>query len=121
MLDATFKANTLLGDGCSSATIQWNIWARDIRLRLNLASGEWQDLAALVATNAVVVHYDEGTPEEGESFPEIIASHEKGAAIRWALAVDDAGKLALQLQGLPMGANAINSKPSLRGEHLSKL
>ena len=36
------------------------------------------------------------------------------AAVRWAVVLDDGGRLAVQLQGLPASAAMLNGKPSLK-------
>jgi len=123
IVKASFEAAALLGDQFAEFTLNYFTWPSDIQLRLNMASGAWQDLQELLQGSCMSASQAQGedTDNDDQAVLSLMEATEAEGAVRWALAVDDSNKLALQLQALPRGANAVKSKPSLRGKQHNKL
>jgi len=124
IVEAIFNStDVFLVDGVPELRLHYGIWPRDIKLRRNMASGDWIDLVELVMANDVVVEGGAAEDDDGVSAADnlrrIITTQKdkniSGAAVRWAVGVAADKKLELCLQMLPGSANCLNSKPTLRG------
>jgi hypothetical protein len=92
-------------------------WGRDLDLRKGLLSGLWQDVSTLIATREADVIDENGAGIGHAEFLRLICDPDDGAeqaALRWAVALNDRGRLVVQIQGLPAPAASLNGKPSLR-------
>ena len=122
---AIFNNNSI-----TSANVTYEVWPRDVTLRRNMTSGEWLDLANLVASNDALVYkpsveaggsQDEDPAEElcnDEITAFLNGLTEKthcGASVRWAVGLGADRKLELVLQGLPASAAVLTGKPIFRG------
>jgi hypothetical protein len=114
VFDATFKLGLLVDDDdISNWSIRIQQWPRDLRLRKGLLSSLWTDLSAVVpeVTDA------EGAGVTAATFlRSFVAAEEESAAaaIRWAVVLNDRGRLAAQLQGMPATAATLNRRPALK-------
>ncbi len=71
------------------------------------------DMAARDAT----IHDNNGAGIPAAEFLRLLDEAEDGdaqAALRWAVTLNERGRLAAQLQGLPASAAALNGKPSYK-------
>jgi hypothetical protein len=91
-------------------------WPRDIDLRKGLLSSTWQDFKKMVTNRDVCILDKEGGGLSANDFLKACSEMEEAenAAIRWAIVLNDGGRLAIQLQGLPASASVLNGKPSLK-------
>jgi hypothetical protein len=74
-------------------------------------------VSTLISTREADVIDENGAGIGHAEFLRLIGDPEDGAeqaALRWAVALNDRGRLVVQIQGLPASAAALNGKPSLR-------
>jgi hypothetical protein len=118
VFDATFKLGLLVDDDdISNWSIRIQQWPRDLRLRKGLLSSLWSDLSAVVSARDAEVTDDEGAGVTDATFLRSFAAAEEESAaesLRWAVVLNDRGRLAAQLQGMPATAATLNGKPSLK-------
>jgi hypothetical protein len=93
-------------------------WLRDIRIRTNMTSSVWMDLAATLAAKDGSV-FDDGGAEIPERevlrmLDELPENGPANAAFRWVVAVGEDNQMKLQLQSLPGSAVLVAGKPTLR-------
>jgi hypothetical protein len=93
-------------------------WLRDIRIRTNMTSSVWVDLAATLAAKDGS-SFDDGGAEIPERevlrmLDELPADGPDNAAYRWVVAVGEDNQMKLQLQSLPGSAVLVAGKPTLR-------
>jgi hypothetical protein len=93
-------------------------WLRDIRIRTNMTSSVWVDLAATLAAKDGSV-FDDGGAEIPERevlrmLDELPTDVPDNAAYRWVVAVGEENQMKLQLQSLPGSAVLVAGKPTLR-------
>jgi hypothetical protein len=116
--NASFKLGKIFSfPGFKNWLLHVQRWGRDLDLRKGLLSGLWQDITALVATREADVIDENGAGIGQAEFLRLIGEPSEGAeqaAIRWAVALNDRGRLVVQIQGLPASAASLNGKPSLR-------
>jgi hypothetical protein len=120
VVEATFKLNKLMeleDDIFKEAVVKMQSWPRDIDLRKGVLSGTWTSLSAIVSARDADIFSGDGAGVPANEFLRCLKESEQGpedAAVRWAVILNDAEKLALQLQGLPASANVLNGKPPLK-------
>jgi len=118
VFDATFKLGLLVeDDDISNWSIRIQQWPRDLRLRKGLLSSLWTDLSAVVSARDAEVTDAEGAGVTAATFLRSFAAAEEesaAASLRWAVVLNDRGRLAAQLQGMPATAATLNGKPSLK-------
>ncbi len=118
MFEANFKIKKLITDdviGSWSVNIQR--WARDIVIRDGLLSSLWTDLSTIVSARDATINDNNGAGIPAAEFLRLLDEAEDGdaqAALRWAVTLNERGRLAAQLQGLPASAAALNGKPSYK-------
>ena len=99
--------------------LQLEMWPRDISVRRNMASSEWIDVNALIASNTILVTAGEAAgsaaPPNNADLVAVLNEGGHTASIRWAVGVGDGGTLELLLQSLPAAAAVLSGKPALRG------
>jgi hypothetical protein len=118
IFEANFKMEKLIADetiGSWSVNIQR--WPRDITIRDGLLSSLWADLSAIVSARDASILDSNGAGIPAAEFLRLLDEAEDGdaqAALRWAVTLNERGRLAAQLQGLPASAPALNGKPSYK-------
>ena len=107
--------------------IMWDVWGRDIKIRRNMATSEWEDLTDMLSANEAVAHdifygaipgEDEPDDHNQELLDFLLNLPERGkcgAAVRWAVGIGPGGHMELVLQGLPASAAVLLGKPTFRG------
>ena len=107
--------------------IKWDVWGRDILIRRNMATSEWEDLTGRLAANEAFAHDIFHGAVPGEEEPEdhnvelldfLLNLPERGkcgAAVRWAVGIGPDANMELILQGLPASAATLLGKPTSRG------
>ena len=107
--------------------IKWDVWGRDIIIRRNMATSEWEDLTGRLAANEAFAHNifhgaipgeDEPGDQNAELLDFLLNLPERGkcgAAVRWAVGIGPDGNMELILQGLPASAATLLGKPTFRG------
>jgi len=91
----------------------------EVVIPVNRTAGPWTDLRDLVSAGSAMALPNQA--DHATSFLEDWsqlsgAPSPPGAALRWAVAVEEDGGLALHLQGLPMSAAALTSRPALAAD-----
>ena len=89
----------------------------DVLLRLNMTTSVWQCLPALVAMREAEVFDGTGSGIGPGEFVRMLDELEEDpdtAAFRWAVVINDAMGLNLQMQTLPGAATVLCGKPTLR-------
>ena len=84
-----------------------------------MASSAWLDIEELISSSAIAVYKGGELDIEDSLLLMFNSESEKkavGASIRWAYIIGDSGQLELMLQALPLPAQFVASKPSLRGD-----
>ena len=118
IFEANFKIKKIITDdviGSWSVNIQR--WARDIVIRDGLLSSLWTDLSTIVSARDATIHDNNGAGIPAAEFLRLLDEAEDGdaqAALRWAVTLNERGRLAAQLQGLPASAAALDGKPSYK-------
>ena len=116
ILDAKFKLNHLMvaAAGLPAWTVSIQKWPADIELRRNMTTSNWTDLTDMLTANQVTVANNEGEPVRNDDVLEALAGMANkmanSASLRWAVQVNPAGKLELNLQSLPAPLHCL-SKP----------
>ena len=94
----------------------YSIWPRAIKIRRNMASSTWIEVRDILAANDARVELPDGRPVDSKEVLEWIDKlPEKGAAMRWSVAVGDDARMKLILQGMPAAASTFSGKPMYRG------
>ena len=92
-------------------------WSRDICLNTNSMTSDWFDLEDSIAEKTIKVTLASGGDDTRNTLRKQLKKEStktpNGAAFRWAVTVTDSGRLALQLQSLPLPVATIASKPLL--------
>ena len=103
-------------DAFKNWRVRYQIWPRDIRIRLNQASGDWLDIEALIAGRDAEIVSADGAFIPPNEFLGMIGDLDppRAASVRWAVVIGDDGGIHLQLQTLPGPPNVLNGKPALR-------
>ncbi len=119
IIETDFKLGKIFDDeDIANWTLHVQRWAKDIDLRKGLLSGPWMDVGGLVASRDAAVFDSTGAGIPANEFLKRLQGEEDEeplcASIRWAVVLDDAAHLAIQLQGLPAGAAVLMGKPSLK-------
>ena len=118
IFEACFKLGKIFKfPGFKDWSLRLQRWGRDLDLRKGLLSGLWQDVSTLISTREADVIDENGAGIGHAEFLRLIGDPDDGAeqaALRWAVALNDRGRLVVQIQGLPASAAALNGKPSLR-------
>jgi hypothetical protein len=116
--EAEFKLKKVVDD---SSIGDWSIkiqkWPRDVELRKGLLSSLWADIPALVSARDAQVFDGQGAGIPPAEFLRMFGEAMDGkalASVRWAIILNDRGRLATQLQALPSSAAILNGKPSLK-------
>ena len=89
----------------------------NILIRLNMATSVWQCLPAMVAMREAEIFNNEGAGIGAGEFVRILNDLEEEpdtAAFRWAVVINDALGLNLQMQALPAAATVLCGKPTMR-------
>jgi hypothetical protein len=92
-------------------------WPRDIKIRTNMTTSVWNDLADTIAAKVGTVIDDNGAEIPGREVLRLLDELQedpKTAAYRWVVAVGEDNLMKLQLQSLPGPAVLIAGKPTLR-------
>ena len=107
--------------------IKWDIWGRDIIIRRNMVTSEWEDLTGRLVANVAFAHNifynaipgeDEPVDQNADLLDFLLNLPERGkcgAAVRWAVGIGPDGIMELILQGLPASAATLLRKPTFRG------
>ncbi len=85
-------------------------WPRDVELRKGLLSSLCVDIPALVSGSDAQVLDNQGAGIPAAEF--LRRFNEALASVRWAVVLNDRGKLATQLQALPSSVAVLNGKPN---------
>jgi hypothetical protein len=120
--EARIKVDVDLGAMVPRETFQgWRYrtqyWARDIKIRTNMTTSAWIDLADTIAAKDGSVFDDNGAEIPGREVLRLLDELQddpKNAAYRWVVAVGEDNLMKLQLQSLPGPAVLITGKPTLR-------
>jgi len=96
--------------------LRYQIWPRDISIRLNMATSAWRDLEAIVAGRDAEIMNADGAFIPQNEFLGLLGESggPSSAALRWQVISGDDGGIYLQLQALPGSAPVLNGKPALR-------
>jgi hypothetical protein len=89
----------------------------EVELRNGLLSSLWSDIMALVSSRDAQVFDDQGAGIPAAEFLRRFGEALDGkalASVRWAIVLNDRGRLATQLQALPSSAAVLNGRPSLK-------
>jgi hypothetical protein len=92
-------------------------WPRDIRIRTNMSSSAWYNLADTLASKEGTVIDDNGAEIPGREVLRLMgdpAEEPTSAAFRWAVAVGEDNLMKLQMQSQPGSAVLVAGKPTLR-------
>jgi hypothetical protein len=92
-------------------------WLRDIKIRTNLTSSAWIDLANTISAKDGSVVDENGAKIPGREvlrMMEELPDEPRCAAYRWVVAAGEDNLMRLQLQSLPGLAVLITGKPTLR-------
>jgi hypothetical protein len=110
IFEANFKIKILITDDViGSWSVDIQRWARDIVISL------WADLSTIVSARDATIHDSTGAGIPAAEFLRLLDEAEDDqAALRWAVTLNERGRLAAQLQGLPASAAALNGKPSYK-------
>ncbi len=117
VLEAVFPISTLLpaAVGLPPWKLTYQQFPRDVTIRRNMLTSTWSDALALLASHEFLVADAADQPVDIQQVQAAIKAlpnkQNSGASIRWCVAVSAAGKLELQLQGLPSPANQLTGKP----------
>ncbi len=114
--DSNFKLKKVVGDvSIREWTIGIQKWPRDVELRKGLLSSLCVDIPALVSGRDAQVLDNQGAGIPAAKFLRRFNEALDGKAlvsVRWAVFLNDRGKLATQLQALPSSAAVLNGKPN---------
>jgi hypothetical protein len=118
ILEASFDLDKLFTDpDFEGWTVNIQRFPRDVDVRRGMLSGPWHNLIDVAASrNASFLDRDGAEIPVGE-FIRRAKDADSGpqvGAIRWAIILNDASKLALMLQGLPATASQLMGKPSMK-------
>ena len=109
--------NVLIMGGVAAYRLIMERWPRDIRLNVNSMTSDWFDLEDGIAEKTIKVTLASGGDDTRNTMRKQLKKEStktpNGAAFRWAVTVTDSGRLALQLQSLPLPVATIASKPLL--------
>ena len=109
--------NVLIMGGVAAYRLIMERWPRDIRLNVNSMTSDWFDLEDSIAEKTIKVTLASGGDDTRNTLRKQLKKEStktpNGAAFRWAVTVTDSGRLALQLQSLPLPVTTIASKPLL--------
>ena len=109
--------NVLIMGGVAAYRLIMERWPRDIRLNVNSMTSDWFDLEDSIAEKTIKVTLASGGDDTRNTLRKQLKKEStktpNGAAFRWAVTVTDSGRLALQLQSLPLPVATIASKPLL--------
>jgi hypothetical protein len=96
--------------------LRYQVWPRDINIRLNMATSAWRDLEAIIAGRDAEIVGADGAFIPQNEFLALLSESEGpcSAALRWQVISGDDGGIYLQLQSLPGSAPVLNGKPALR-------
>ncbi len=92
-------------------------WPQEIKIRPNMTTLVWIDLADTIAAKDGTVVDDNGAEIPGSEVLRLLEELQedpKTAAYRWVVAVGEDNMMKLQLQSLPGPAVLITGKPTLR-------
>jgi hypothetical protein len=77
----------------------------------------WADLSTIVSARDASILDGNGAGIPAAEFLRLLDEAEEAdaqAALRWAVVLNERGRLAAQLHGLPASAAALNGKPSYK-------
>jgi hypothetical protein len=117
VIEADFSLGLLFEDPVvSEFSAKIQRWPRDIDLRKGLLSGRWEDFKWMVSCRDACILDKEGGGLTASDFLKACSDMEEAedAAVRWAIVLNEGGRLAIQLQGLPASAAMLKGKPSLK-------
>ena len=93
-------------------------WLRDIRIRTNMTSSAWVDVAGSVAARDSSIEDEGGAEIPAREFLRKLDEFEEdephSASTRWAVTVGEDNLMKLQLQSLPGQAVLLSGKPTLK-------
>jgi hypothetical protein len=117
VVDSQFDLDRVFSfPAASDWSARYQVWPKDIDLRLNMASTGWKDIAVMVASrDVIIIDKNSGEPVESEKVLEAIKASGSGASVRFAMIVGEDQAVHLQLQGLPAAATVLMGKPAFRG------
>ena len=111
-----------LVENTPAVQLRHEVWPRDIRIRRNMTTSEWLDVATLLASNDVSVIPDGPADAEIPAGNEALLAAMDGqpkaqvsASIRWAVCAGIDGRMELALQSFPASAATLSGKPAFRG------
>ena len=109
--------NVLIMGGVAAYRLIMERWPRDIRLNVNSMTSNWFDLEDSITEKTIKVTLASGGDNTRNTLRKQLKKEStktpNGAAFRWAVTVTNSGRLALQLQSLPLPVATIASKPLL--------
>ena len=83
-----------------------------------MSSGSWMDGDELISGGQLAVQViATGEPDYDDQLLMLLDEKKAAASVRWAVTIGDDGGTQLSLHGLPLGKEAVSSKPSLRGDN----
>ena len=93
-----------------------NLEPEELVIPVNQVASPWFNLREMVASGMVTAIAN--SQAEGRNFLEDWGKHQKdpnppGAAVRWLVAIERDNSMALHLQGLPLTAEALESRPAM--------
>ena len=101
--------------------VSFEIWAKDVKIRRNMATSEWSDLHDQISRKEARVQDRAGKEVTDEHLVDILdlldrsETYLKSASLRYAVIVGADNRMWLELQGLPGSAKLLNSKPAFTG------
>ena len=99
----------------SGLIFKFTVWSRDIEMKRNMTTGQWMDIAELLASKKAAVHDQEGLMLAHTAVMADLASLGTSSSLRFATVVGEDHLMQLHLQCLPASAKYLMGKPGLRG------
>jgi len=117
LLDSRVPFNKLVNlDEVPDWVLCYSIWPRAVKIKRNMTCSEWFEVRDIIASNDARVELADGGALDSKVALELLDGlSEKGAALRWCVAVGDDKLMKLHLQSLPAAASTFNGKPVFRG------
>jgi hypothetical protein len=116
ILDVSFGMAKLVN---LPAAATWNlklqVWPRDLSIRRNMTTSEWQNLETLIAAKDASVFAADDSVLPPADVLATLGTGEANAAMRFAVVIGSDQHLLLMLQGLPATADFLEGRPTFRG------
>jgi hypothetical protein len=116
ILDVNFGMAKIISlPAVSTWNLRLQVWPRDLSIRRNMTSSEWQNLETLIAAKDAAVMTGDEAVVPYEEVLQAIRIGEASAGIRYAVVIGSDQHLLLMLQGLPASADYLVGRPTFRG------